>query len=86
MDMDTAKRAFVTPERYRELEALAMQLVLQLPHHNLGECMIVYDLGTNILRRWVENERMVEHEIAARKGAVLHVTSDGKIIHLKPAD
>jgi hypothetical protein len=84
--MDTAKRAFVTPERYRELEALTMQLMLQLPHQNLGECMIIHDIGTNILRRWVENERMAEHEIAARKGTTLQAVSGGKIIHLKPTD
>ena len=63
-----------------------MQIMLQLPHQDLGECLIVSDIGMNILRRWVENERMARHEIAARQGTALFASGEGKIIHLKPVD
>lgn len=80
--METAKRPLVSAARYRELEILTMQIMLQLPHDNIGECLIVYDIGRNILRRWVENERLAEHA----PGIPLMATSDGNIIHLKPGE
>lgn len=82
--METALRPNVSPARYRELEILAMQMMIQMPHHNMGECLIIRDLCANILRRWWENERLAEHEIAARKGNTLLVESGGSIVHLRP--
>lgn len=83
--VDTFPRAKVTPERYRELEVLAWQVMLLLPHQNLDEVCIVKDLCDNILRRWIENERLAGHEIAVRQGTPLLV-QDGNIIHLPLAD
>lgn len=80
--LDTLPRPSVSPERYRELEVMAMQIMVQVPHENLGECLIVHDLCVNILRRWVENERMIEHEIAVRKGAAIMVEEGGRIVRL----
>ena len=82
MDLSTVARPHVSTERYRELEVLAMSLMLQLPHHDLGECLIISDIGMNILRRWVENERMASHEIKARKGFTLVAESGGSISYL----
>lgn len=59
---DTIPRPEVTPERYRELEMLAMQLLIQLPHQNVGECLIVLDIVRNVVRRWHEDERMARHQ------------------------
>lgn len=84
--MKSFPRPDVTPARYRELEVKAMQLMLQLDHRDLGECLIVSDICTNILRRWVANERLAEHEIAARKGTPIMVSSAGNIIHLTPSE
>jgi hypothetical protein len=80
--VDTLPRPVVSPERYRELEVLAMQIMVQIPHQNLDECLIVRDLCENILRRWIENERMAQHEIAARKGVAILAEEGGNIIHL----
>lgn len=84
--VDTLPRPVVSAQRYRELEILAMQIMCMVPHHELGECLIIRDLCTNILRRWLANERMAEHEIAARKGATVLVEEGGRIIHLRPAE
>lgn len=58
---DTIPRPEVTPERYRELEMLAMQELIQLPHQNVGECLIIMDIMRNVVRRWHEDERLVRH-------------------------
>ena len=85
MDLNTAARPHVSPERYRELEALAMQVMLQYPHQNLGECLIVRDFCVNILLRWLADERMAGHEIKARKGFTLVAESGGSISYLPPS-
>lgn len=59
---------------------MAMQLAAQLPHDDLGECLIIRDLVGNILRRWVMDERMMQHEARPEKEA------DGVIIRLQRAD
>lgn len=84
--IETLPRPNVTAEEYRECEALAMQIMLQFPHHDLGKCLIVRDLCANMLERWLADERMARHEIAARKGTALLAEPDGNIIHLRHAD
>jgi hypothetical protein len=52
--------------------------------NSMEEMLIVRDLCTNIMRRWLENERLMEHEVAARQGVPLMAERDGNIIHLRP--
>jgi len=62
MDMiDTIPRPEVSAERYRELDILAMQFMVQLPH-DVGECLIVRDLLGNHLRRWIMDKRLPRHQ------------------------
>ena len=61
---DTLPRPDVTADRYRELEAIAMQVCLQLPHHDLGECRIIMDIVRNTMRRWHNDDRVARHQPA----------------------
>lgn len=64
MMIDAIPRPNVGPEEYRELEVIAMQSMMQHPHQDLGKCLIIRDIQTNILRRWLKDERMARHHPA----------------------
>lgn len=81
--VDSIPRPIVSPERYRELEVIAMQIMLMAPTQDLGECLIVRDICTNILKRWLADERLPAHDpvhlaLAGGDGA--------QIIRLRPAE
>lgn len=83
--VDELPRPMISAQRYRELEKLSYSIMMMAPD-DLGECLVVRDICTNIMRRWLTDERMAEHEIAARKGTPLMAVPGGNIIHLKPVD
>lgn len=80
--IDSIPREEVEPEQYRALETLAMQRMIQLPHHDLNACLIVMDIERNIVRRWLEDERMAKHRPfdamaeALKAGTVLKLVRD----------
>ncbi|EIM25714.1 hypothetical protein MicloDRAFT_00064410 [Microvirga lotononidis] len=60
MIFESNPRAVVSSERYRELETLAMQLLIQLPTDE-AEILIVRDIVDNHVRRWLTDERLPRH-------------------------
>jgi hypothetical protein len=76
---DSIIRPEVTADRYRELEMVAMQSMMQFPHHNLGECLIIRDIQTNILRRWLMDERIARHQPA---DAIAEAINQGTVVRL----
>lgn len=80
--IDTVPREEVTPEKYRELETLAMARLIQLPHHDLNACLIVMDIERNVVRRWLEDERLAKHRpfdamaAAIKEGTVVKLSRD----------
>lgn len=59
--IDTLPRPELSADEYRECEVLAMQIMIQLPHHDKGKCLVIRDICTNIHRRWLDDERMHQH-------------------------
>ena len=86
--VDTLPRPQITAQRYRELEMSSWQVML-MAHascgENLDEMLVMRDICTRILERWMADERLAQHEIAARSGVALLAERDGNIIHLRPA-
>ncbi len=60
------QRPVISAERDRELEIVAMQVMLLLPNHDLGECLVVRDKCRAILQRWIEQERQENQEAIKR--------------------
>ena len=77
--MDTLLRPTVSPKRDRELDNLAMQLMLQCPA-DLGEVLIVKDKCEEILNGWIKKHLdagLLDHlrsgQAAHRKSSPLRV-------------
>jgi hypothetical protein len=76
-------RPDVTADRYRELEVLAMQLVLSMPHQDLSECLIIRDLMDNVILRWLGDERLARHK---PQQAVADELNRGTVVRLISAE
>lgn len=74
--MDTLRRPEVTFERDIELENLAMQIMLQVPA-DLGECLIISDKCTDIMRRRLEK--------AFAAGHLQHLRNEGNVVPMSTA-
>lgn len=83
MNLDAIPRPDVDAGCYRKLEALAMQLTLQLPHDDVGKCLIVRDIFENVLKRWAADERMAQHQPAK---AIADEINRGSVIRLISGD
>lgn len=59
--VDAFPRAELDAQEYREAETLAMQLLLQMPHHDLPRLLVTWDIMKNVIRRWHWDERMAIH-------------------------
>lgn len=84
--VDTLPRPEVDKKEYRDLEMGSWQIMMlahQITSGDLGKCLIIRDICTRIMERWLADERLVQHEIAARQGTPLLAEKDGNIIHLK---
>lgn len=80
--IDAYPRPNVPPNEYRELEVLAYQLMTQIPHHDIGKCLIIRDICTNVLRRWIEDERMARHTEQEETEEAI----GANVVRLKPSD
>lgn len=86
--VDSLPRPEVSAQRYRELEMCAWQIMMMAHatcHDSQDELLVVRDICTNIMRRWIADERLFQHEVAARRGVPILAERDGNIIHLRPA-
>lgn len=83
--LNAMPRPVVTPERYRELEIIAWQIMQSLPHQNLGECLIIRDLCENALGRWIAGERLPSHE-PQKSFAASSDPGNTNVIRLQPAE
>lgn len=77
--IDAIPRPEVDAATYRECETIAMQIMLQMPHHDLGRCLIIRDIQTNILRRWLNDERMARHQPV---DALAEAINQGTVVRL----
>jgi hypothetical protein len=85
--VDTLPRPKVSTERIRELDMAAWQIMMMAHatcQHDMDEMLVLRDLCTDIMQRWLDNKRLVKHEVAARQGVPLLAEPDGNIIHLRP--
>lgn len=81
--LNSRQRPNVDAERYRELHAIAMSIILQLPHHDIGECLIIRDLCDDIIKRWMQDERLARHR---PHDAMAEHVNQRNVVRLMPSE